>query len=134
MDPQKMTEAETPDIKALIGRMLNKHYAMAADEHRVSASNSSIKRHYDESNQAENAVYAAVETLQADLSSALAQLRQAREDNETMRRALEDARAGFIDLAKTLEQYRKRASGDVALAYACDVGRALTTTAPKEKP
>ncbi len=69
--------------------------------------------------------------LERDLSTALNQLRQAREENETMRRALENARAGFIDCAKTLEQYHKPASRDVALAYACDVGCALTTSAPK---
>jgi hypothetical protein len=73
--PEMPTPAR-PDIKRLLSRFANKHYAMAADEHKEGASDSSVKKHYDEANEAENALIAAIDAQQAELDalkSALAQ-------------------------------------------------------------
>lgn len=50
----------------LLRKMLNKHFTMAADEHREGASDSSVKRHYDEANAAENEFRAALAEVIAD--------------------------------------------------------------------
>ncbi len=56
---------ETPDLKRLLGRLMNKQYAMAADEHKEGASDSSVKRHYDEAVAAENEFTEALDALRA---------------------------------------------------------------------
>lgn len=74
-----LEEGATPDLKRLLGRLLNKHYAMAADEHKEGASDSSVKRHYDEANEAERNLTEAMDGILADLTTARQQLAEAKE-------------------------------------------------------
>lgn len=51
--PWREFQTEFPDVAKAYRRVLNKHFVMAADEHREGASDSSVKRHDDEYNAAE---------------------------------------------------------------------------------
>lgn len=67
--PQSDQAATTPDVLKLLSDFTNKHYAMAADECREGASESAVRRRYDESIAAENAL---IEALRAQSTELLA--------------------------------------------------------------
>ena len=53
--PWREFQTNFPDMANAYRRVLNKHFTMAADEHREGASDTSMKRHDDEYRAAEDA-------------------------------------------------------------------------------
>lgn len=124
--PDKL--AETPDLDTLLRRMLNKHFSMAADEHKENASDSSVRKHYDEANAAEQTFRDALAALVAERDAAraesleqsrllgaggsreaklLAELQQLRAENERLKDALDVANRSAneqCELKRTAEE------------------------------
>lgn len=78
---------QRPDLKRLLGTFTRKHFVMAADEWKEGASDHSVRRHYDEANEAKMALITEIdrfESTHAALTVRVAELREALEKREKL--------------------------------------------------
>lgn len=91
-------QASVPEWLKLFRRFTNAHFASCADEHFEGASQSGVKRRYEESNAAESAFLEEAKKMDAELTAARAALLASQAMEEELREALVKAHAQLVAL------------------------------------